>query len=613
MKQQAGIPARLWATYPDGTTAPLTENQYAAVMGVYDAFQRQVKNSIIPQHAKKLRTQGLEVEMTHLFGVNVVRVVVPLARREDGISGIGIETRDAQGNALMVILRPGGKFGESSGDWKETRVQMLSGGATFWQSSGAIENYSVSNDVLAAKNNAFVARLKEPAERVFSTTTDTGKKYIVSARSFAPYWADIKFYKGTLADLNAGPPKVLDYVVGTRLDKWTVIDAHQNGKKFLAAHYQEHRSPNGVVLWATTIDKLAWFGVGDGAIAEADTVLAHEFTVHYADPPLPYPDRVGDPVPTRGSFRYDYITDAHIGFDGKAVAHKIERVVAETNAEYDNSSPPVSCVFGEGTVVCTTQVLDEGNSYTNTDKQLFQVGALNPITLHDYLESSSKTLTGTWDSSYGSTFTQEVGNSVMATEISGTGAMREILFASPKTGLFVVAVNKLSAKKTITNTMDVTVSAPGSDYGRDEKRRLVTFNADMGLTVEVIRKNVLLRTYTGRKSNKSFEHLTVDIEAATLPSTPPVHIDPVVPLADRWIMALKKESFFLDCVYNLRGDSGAGLVAGASDPLTGAVVLQIVVDDALHWLAVDDTGVRDLPAVSKLIPPSEQALRIISV
>lgn len=80
MRQQAGIPARMVVTDQTGAAADLNKEQYAQVMGAYNAFQHRVKTSIVQvqSHVAQLPGGG-KVEMRHSFGTNTVRVMVPKA------------------------------------------------------------------------------------------------------------------------------------------------------------------------------------------------------------------------------------------------------------------------------------------------------------------------------------------------------------------------------------------------------------------------------------------------------------------------------------------------------------------------------------------------------
>ena len=77
MRQQAGIPARMVVTDQTGAAADLIKEQYAQVMGAYNAFQHRVKTSIIQVHSERASLPGGgQAQMRHSFGVNTVRVVV---------------------------------------------------------------------------------------------------------------------------------------------------------------------------------------------------------------------------------------------------------------------------------------------------------------------------------------------------------------------------------------------------------------------------------------------------------------------------------------------------------------------------------------------------------
>ncbi len=71
MRQQAGIPARMVVTDQTGAAADLNKEQYAQVMGAYNAFQHRVKTSIVQvqSHVAQLPGGG-KVEMRHSFGTN---------------------------------------------------------------------------------------------------------------------------------------------------------------------------------------------------------------------------------------------------------------------------------------------------------------------------------------------------------------------------------------------------------------------------------------------------------------------------------------------------------------------------------------------------------------
>ena len=78
MRQQAGIPARMRVTDQTGAAADLNKEQYAQVMGAYNAFQHRVKTSIIPTQSHVARLPGGgKAQMRHSFGANTLLVTIP--------------------------------------------------------------------------------------------------------------------------------------------------------------------------------------------------------------------------------------------------------------------------------------------------------------------------------------------------------------------------------------------------------------------------------------------------------------------------------------------------------------------------------------------------------
>lgn len=113
MRQQAGIPARMVVTDQTGAAADLNKEQYAQVMGAYNAFQHRVKTSIIQVHSERASLPGGgQVEMRHSFGTNTVRVMAPAIKGKTIIV-----------DADFIVITYG--FTEADGIDLDTRTKLV--------------------------------------------------------------------------------------------------------------------------------------------------------------------------------------------------------------------------------------------------------------------------------------------------------------------------------------------------------------------------------------------------------------------------------------------------------------------------------------------------------
>lgn len=488
------------------------------------------------------------------------------------ISGIGIQTLDADGAILRVLLQPKGEFGKSTGQWTEKRVEKLHGWNQVWQSSIKPNDYAVANGDAVYRMNAEVAKLNINANVVFSASAANGKKFVVAIRNNSPVdGMKVVFYKGTesLLKLKRDSTPELVQTAQMTLPKWNVIEVHPDGTRFLAWRFAQHESASGRV-YATYADKMAWFTVGDGTVTEADDVgIGAGFTVHHADPALPYPgDQPGQVIPTNGSYSYEIVTGAHIASNGEAVVHK------NLVESFEVNSP-----FGQG--------LDKSRQY----KVKINNGEMKDIFYSN--ESSSVTVN----------FSGSDLHNTITSHISIANKNLDVLLYIPKNQILLFVEEELKISSSAIFSFD-----------EKEEGSLYTSNAiyastfSIARTLKIHHKGLVIKELHSPVNNSSYSRSHSYSQSDVNNTRYPTDSDF---LSHQGLFGYDTaEAYALDI---LGSAAAINLVAAAHDPLTGAVIAQVLVDEITHWLVIDDTGVRDISAVSQLIPATSRAQRIVSV
>ena len=582
MRQQAGIPARMVVTDQFGAAADLTGKQYAHVMGVYNAFQHRVKTSIVQVHSERVSLPGGgHVEMRHSFGTNTVRVMVMLSKQGPEkvlvlrLSGIGIQTLDADGAILRVLLQPQGTFGKSTGKWTEKRVEQLHGGNQVWQSSINPNDYGIVSGDSVMRNNADAGKINISAKVVFSARTGDGKKFVVAIRNIdTSSGMQVVFYKGTesLSKLKGDSVQTLVQTAQMTLPKWNVIEVHPDGTRFLAWRLARHESASGRV-YATYADKMAWFTIGDGTVTEAEDVgIGAGFTVHHADPALPYGgDAPGQVIPTMGSFSYEIVTGAHIGRNGEAVVHKTNKYISSIvgPGHYENESINEKTTITKGDSFSI--IASESNAAASTSANYYGDENSGGITRNDTFNIIKKYI--------------------------------DIIFSCDNKAVYIICESTVTASSANTTNRIY-------DYYHNITTGHGSFSISRSDVVKVMKNGNSIMQYDLISGPAiSFSESSGYTDESNIESN--------IPPSAEW---LKYSGMFSSALYAAnavneftpsRGD--VGVVASAIDPLTSAIILQISVNEAYHWLVIDDTGVRDISAVSKLIPATERAHLILSV
>lgn len=615
MRQKPGIPARMLVTTTDGSLAELTDGQYAVVAAAYNAFQNNVENSIIRNHAQRAVFPGIEVKMTHLFGVNVVRVVVARTLSEDGISGIGILTQDAEGNVLRVVLTPGGSYGSPNGKWRERKVPALYQGQRFWQSSETQENYAVVGDSIAFKGNSIAATSLWPLYVVFSAkirvSPSEERKYIVSASPGVAQTIHIDFYDGALTELGTGAPKVLDRVARKTVNGWELIGADPAGKRILAARLKEYYAPNGTTLWRMVIDRVSWFDIKDRDLSESTIVMDRELELLSADPPMPRLERLGDPIPQYGSYHYKYIASAHIDFDGNAVVHTHEIRTAEDGANGDNNWETDTGIYWNGWL-----------NYTRTEANTYRDTSGVEIAMADFVDSCTYVGSSAATDLHAGAVELDTASyySKWTTEGTTTGA----LYQSQRHELVVLIESVVDAEKTrdIQYRLDLRGT---SEYADSYDKTTYKFAGTVVQKLKILYRGNVVKTFEARPKSVSRE---IFFHYNPQGGDNSVVVEPTVDPGEIWLTDgrlwrehLYNGGFFFTCLSYMTAYSPSGgsedppleLIGAAVDANTGAAVLQVRVHEELHWVVLDDAGPKPISAASALIPAASRATTINSV
>lgn len=511
--------------------------------------------------------------------------------RPCGLSGIGVEVMGDDGEKMCIILRPQGSYGQPSGEWREQRVDRIVGGPHTvqpWQYPAVRREYVVPWGGGALRGNAEVGPPGIGGQYIFSAYSESKNKaeqYIVSVSK--PELDDMKvtLRRGTLAKLKKDDIEPLPVVAEFTFEEWHACGVHPSGKKFLAYRIAYHKSPDESVTYATVIDQVSWFDINSsGTVTEGSSVYSGDgYIVTEFGTPEPDP---GQKIPyTSLSENYDFelVTQAHVSVDGDAVVSWQRVAGGRADKSYHNPK-----------FIKRKSWVSRGDGYKLVSDRTQEINIVKLLV--------------------GSSEDDEYTYSEHAT---GVGRINEIdvLYENIRAGVQVtlettleIDTDKLYKKFTVndgevnpeTGIINYYWKSVAMSLNATRKQVLqLRINGNVVREIEELDDDSVSKSYEAKfiYDSTSTTHLAHTVFGQYTRAFD--YLGGLFLLADDLLPALNE--FYFDFI-------GAG-----TDAFTGAIVMNFSAGNVAHWFVIENSSVKGIGAVSKLIPPSATALLLVSV